>query len=451
MKKKNILYKPLIFLGAGIIGAKAGAEYYHRSVIKELVPDYLKDEIICQYLIDDINSLDSPILKDDNVENVLQKLKILHLNMRLNDDLSILERCPSLSEVKIYDAELLTEKDIKYINNSYASKITLLFSKGFLKNRDNKFDISKIKKTNITIDLLDGQTELNHLVFINYLQNYTDSMFSDSFNINKYKNLDNKINRIIYDLNIDKNFPDKNKILIIANYIWNKIQYDADVANYSMENASFAAKQLGTEKQIYYNENDLSSILNSDKEEVDGICVNYASLFDIIAYKLNIKTRIIGGTNQNNIGHLWNVVYFGNNEKKYIDLTWSDNEGNINNYSNYLHGIKYKFNNGELKDIYYSSLGVNYYNLLIASIFENINDTHTEFNLYEDINSLTQKESKQQLKDFLIELKKNIEKEKPPKLNMLVYGIFSGIVSLRIKSILSDKKEMKKNLYNKRV
>lgn len=397
MKKKLLLYKTLLFLSAGVttFAASYGSKVKEKEETIEKVSSNVRSELYAKDILDSFEYF-KEYSKEEKTEygiariatetsddkfitaETLEKVTKLRLDMSQNEDLAILKKCPNLSELTISYAELLVDADIESINNSSVNKVILEFNQNNVNQiRESKFDVSRIKNKELEINLDLFDSELNKLVLINYLENYSDEVFKESDAFDNLNKIDQKLNDILASLNLTKEVNDEGKILLIANYICYKLQYDEEISVYlglkDLRQLNYRTKINSEEKISYYNINELSSVLMED-DDVEAICINYASLFDILCYKAGIKSRLVLGSNRED-GHAWNIVYLNDGEK-YVDLTWVDNSI----YQNFL--INYSRNGTE----YYPKEA--YYDLLVDYMFEVIGDKHGSFNTLNDISTL---------------------------------------------------------------
>ena len=349
----------------------------------------------------------------------------------------ILIKCPNLKTLNIFNSELLTDEDIELINNSNLENIVLSFDyKNIRKGRENKFDISRFKKdiviNNSLYSFLD---DLDQLLFYNYFINKNDDMFIDKNNLESIKSMDNYLNNIIeeYDINNDKD--DKEKVLLISDYICSTLSYDKEVSDSIKEYTNNLIEKNSyepTEKSVEYNYNSISSIVNQDSEKKDGICINYASLFDIMCYKTGVKSRKVEGIDTTvNIGHAWNIVYIDGN-KEFVDLTFFDNSYREETLKKY---VKYKSEED--------------YNYISFSLFQDIEDSYTDYNIIPSIDSLDtdiKKDKVYVVNNTLDGL--NLINETPSLSKLALISVLGGLSTTVLEEILYRRKKKKKVLKN---
>lgn len=271
---------------------------------------------------------DNEKLEDKHLtEEALNRLETLHLNIAFDHDLSIIKKCSNLKKLTIWSSELLTDEDIDFINNSNVEEVILEFQiLNVKKIRENRFDISRIKK-NVKLGNFNfvRSNEVNNLILLNYIENYDEDSFDDNSKVDYYLDLDNKLNEILNNIYINDSMDDKEKIYRISNYICKNMDYDEEVRQ-GIYDYIYNDVEREDKKTTEYNDSTLGSVLNQNTEIKEGVCINYASLFDILCYKSNIKSRIVDGpsTKHDGLSHAWNIVYIDGN-RYFVDLTNFDN------------------------------------------------------------------------------------------------------------------------------
>ena len=424
--RKKLAYRYLIYFISSSLGTFSYYEYRTkdaqtlvktssdiRNSLYETILDkkiYFNDIGEKMYFVDGKTEIQDGYEDRNLTKENLSKVKELKIDLRCNENLEILKIIQNLEVLNIENAQLLSDYDIVLLNNLKVKNINLSFNlREVNKNRENSFDLKKFKDKNVKVHIeeRDSYSEVDYVIFINYLKNYSVDNIIEVENYLKYKKIDVILNKIVESLKIKDNTSMDEKILTISNYIINKIQYQ---------------KELTDELAEYYNEKTLSSILiNQDKEIVNGICINYASLFDILSYKTNIKSRMISGIEEKSqLGHAWNVIYDGD-EKKYLDLTFDD------------------------KDLILRSWLFNYYvnsdivsieeiiNNIKEKMYEKIDDSHANFSLFTEIDELDKLNDKKIVSYYNIDLhNKKIIKKKLTKeqLILLLLELFSLITLL---------------------
>lgn len=196
----------------------------------------------------------------------LEELEYLTIDIRAGFNLNDLKKCPNIKELKIKYAELLTDEDINTINDTNIEKVLLEFDiQNLCLKREDKFDVSRIKKdVVISNNVLFSIDDLESLIFLNYLDNYDISMFESPEKYENYIEMDNKLNDIYNSLKINNSMTDKEKILLISNYICNNLDYDSIVSNKTSE--LFSEQVAAREKSEYYNYYSISSVLEQNED-----------------------------------------------------------------------------------------------------------------------------------------------------------------------------------------
>ena len=357
--KKNMKIKSLrLFIGISIFGGLSSA-YLMKDKNKEYVVKV--SENFKNSIYDDNNLLKqnedtkNKNFEDKNITNkTIKKITKLEIDMDKNNDLLMLLDCVSVNKLKISNAQELTSKDIEVINKSSIENIYLSFNQNgvILKNKE-KFDIARFKNKNIKIDndILNFD-EVKNIIFLNYIENAVKSQFN-ILNYDKYKKIDDNLNKILKDLKVDQIADDWDKTLVIANYICDHLFYDKTLKEYISKNDSFIANSIEKEKAQEYNDNTISSVLSSDIYlQTEGICINYSSLFTSLCYKSGIEIYNVTGIDKDiNYAHAYNLIKV-DGKYKYIDLTDSDNNFLTNIYlTNYIIGDKEIYSKKYYSDI----------------------------------------------------------------------------------------------------
>lgn len=334
-KNKVLVYRLLYCLAGFTMGGTIGyVEDYKENKIETVasIP-----ETVAKY----INNTEQKIKEDSSITyQRLSKLIKITINAAEVDNYDFLEKFPNAVDLVIFNAEYLTDNDIDAINNSQVGRVHLNFQLDNVYSiKENKFDLSRFyEQIILTNSENDMQSEIYNIIFFNYLLNYNEEMFLYKDYYNKYSSLNKKLDEMIdnYEINkydsyyeiesdarkynlipIDNNAE---KIYKIAKCICDKIVYDEEVKTDLQDNKMDET----TEKNNNYNKYCISKILDNDSKEVEGVSINYASLFDILCYKSGINSKIISGI-ADQIEYYWNEV--DNNEKfDFIDLTKFDNE-----------------------------------------------------------------------------------------------------------------------------
>src|SRR5574344_144269 len=175
-------------------------------------------------------------------------------------------------------------------------------------------DVKKIANDNDFITLIN-----NYVNPYNSFKNYNTLITGDNevnlkietlYNENEIKEIDTIINNIISDLNINVKSPPKRNIKSLHDYLLKHITYDNK-----------------------YKDGDNTSLSNKGNGALIkkvARCSKYPDTFTIMMDKLNIPNFKITSKD-----HVWNVIYF-DNTWSHIDVTWDDDELNLNNNSNFF-------------------------------------------------------------------------------------------------------------------
>ena len=315
----------------------------------------------------------------------LKKLESAEIHMSSTDDIKFLNKCPKVKTLYINDAEMLSDEDISFINNSKVEHIYLTFNyDNVAKIKENKFDISRLKKdVKINNSFYEFYNDLEQVTIYNYIINYDKDMFVDEKSYEHVKEIDDYLNNIIDEYKIDEGKDDLEKAILISNYICNSIDYDQDISkkiNKYMED--FENKKTffytGDSKTKEYNYHSITSIINQDQKIKEGVCINYASLFDILCYKVGIKSRMVSGIDKtDHLGHAWNLVYT-NNDQDFFDLTYYDSS---------------EYGDDFLEE-YFNTRDVFTYEVISDNLIRDIDKDYGNFKLFEEIEDLDKKPNK---------------------------------------------------------
>lgn len=445
IKKKLQLYRTLLFLSTSTIGIASSVGITIKNNLETVVKvsEDVRDDIYIKSILnmdEYLNEYQNETNEDKFItKELLETLEELNLDLNVNDDLSILDECPNLKTLDIESAERLTNSDIKKINESQITNLMLSFDyNNVSKTREEGFDLTKFKNKNIKIKLryTEGYSELNFLILFNYLENYNKNMFEDQETYEIYQELDNKLDEIIKEIDLKESATDIEKILLISDYICNKMTYDEDVSKYLNsvdEKEKEELKVKFAHKTLLYNHAEISSIfMNDELENKNGICINYASLFDILCYKTGVKSRLITAQSKEGLGHAWNIVYL-KKEEKYVDLTFFDDDVNEFFLSCY---------SGDIAGLYPQEY---YYEPLINTIFESTTNTHTDYILNEEIENLTKFSERAEVEYYNEQLEgTKVFNEKINLIKSLSLGIATGLNAVLFSRLISIKKTCKK-------
>ena len=436
MKKseKYKIYKSAVILSTFILGTsfyqnKQKNTYKDEGGKIEVVSENIRNELYRTKSISNTSHLifSNNYLNDKYITSgTLNKIKEINIDMSSNENLEILQKTNNLKTINIYFAEMLTDKDINYINNSNIENVNLIFDLYNVdKIRNDFFDLSKIENKNIKITV-NTNDELKNVIFINYLKNYNESMFN--YNVQDYVLINNQIDEIINNIGITKNDSNEEKILKMSKYILDKITYDKTIID---ENGNY----IKNNNSIYYNKYPLSSILNQSEDETKGICINYSSLFDIFSYKIGIDERMVIGKSETGNYHSWNLVYM-NDSNKYVDLTYLDT---YDNFKKLLE--QYIYNPSKEK-----------YDILVSYLFEIISCSHNDYELMNNIEEL-KKINKNEINYYNLDTNNEYFYPKANIKKSIFVGLLLSMVVLLIiktnKSVL-NKEEKKLKMHRKK-
>ena len=343
LKTKIALYKTILALTAGAsIGGAAGFSDYNNKVetIAE-VPSVLRYELYNKNIIDHdlLGEYDPNSNRVDKLitYELLETVKYLSIDLALINDISYINKCPNVDTISVMHAERLNENQINILNNSSCNRIILYYDDIEL-HKENKLDLSVFNNKEEVLIHFYPTDELQAFTFMNYIQNKDLSNitidligpFGDQYLLSL---IDERLDQIVASLEIKENDDDYTKLLKIVNYINNKIEYDDRISGYLAGNKTVDSDRF-TKLTTYYNDYDLSSVIFGDELNLPGVCVNYANLFDALAYKCGLKCRSVSGTKKL-VSHAWDLLYL-DDEKYYIDLTFSDMEYVNNKINEYL-------------------------------------------------------------------------------------------------------------------
>ncbi len=248
----------------------------------------------------------------ENIDNLIHKFKepeivvpydktVNHLNYNFTT-------VKETNEFKPYNIEDIKNIYYTVLNNGW-EEFTFYCPKEY-ENCVN--DIKQIADGNEYLSLIN-----NYVNPYNAYIKYNSLLINDNeihLTVNKlYSNeeineINNKVDTIFEDLKINNTNSQKDNIKKIHNYIINNTKYD-DV--YRKGDTTVSNKANGV----------LSTGI--------ALCSGYSDLFSIMLNKLNIPNFRVS-----NEEHIWNVVYV-DNQWSHIDVTWDDDERNINNIYNF--------------------------------------------------------------------------------------------------------------------
>lgn len=379
VKKKIALYKTIfgITVGAGLYGGALNSFYSDNVEHLAEIPSAVRYSLYNSGYIEGKESasfIPGEDKVDDNITTeLLNSISYLSIDLSINDDLSFLKYCNNLTTLLISNAECLTKDQLKILQSLNLYQIGLYFNNPML-HKDEGFDLSYLKDIPSITAYLYATEELEAITLINMFKDTKGAKVKLEINGNYSRDdllrIDSELDKIVDSLNITDKDSEQDKLYKVINYINRKIRYDQDVANYLDERTD--DKDAYSLLSSYYNRYDLSSIIFDDKEVTDGICINYANLFDIICLKVGLKSRVISGVNDIS-GHAWNVYYQGD-EKYYVDLTSVDLSYINEKITQYLNTDSTEVKEKISKDIN---------RFLLQDL-----TTHSDFNLYKGVSEL---------------------------------------------------------------
>lgn len=292
------------------------------------------------------SSVHELILETDNVmlENISNKLvRAIKVDAYdINNMLDILDNCPNLKYIEIFNAQRLTDEAISKINEKGIKEVNLVFNKEDVLRliSDNtinrRFDLDRFYDkniiNNISFSSSDGK-EIDNFLLMNYLTNYENL----SFDFLNYKYLDDIIEEMIKELNLNYSNPeDVLNLIKIVNKERLYLQYDTDVLE----------KTITDTKELYYKDRKLyklieeycyksiSSVLDQNElsidnntQQVKAICANYMDLFMMFCIKSNIECYSVEGLHSDishqPTPHGWNMIKLQGNYY-LVDVTRFD-------------------------------------------------------------------------------------------------------------------------------
>lgn len=322
---ESVLISLTLFSGA--LAVNKAIDAYETRIPYESLVEISPEERHSIYYENDIfifSEKDSSLYENKQIDvnitqDVLDQVEYLTLDMLKHEDLSLLEKYHNLKNVNLYNAQMLTSKDINYINNSSLESVNLEFDANELgKMPANSFDMGLFTKR-IEASYHPYGDEVYDVIFASRMKNIPEYLIVKE-DIAKGYALNQKLDEILEYCGADKETDEWTKMLKIMAYVNKHIEYDIIVL-FSQVNDDLKhdADILSRE----YNINKLSSVLNGKIDEVvTGICINYAELFTVLCYKANINVVTIHGE-LNQDPHAWNLINL-ENEYRQIDLTNSD-------------------------------------------------------------------------------------------------------------------------------
>ena len=343
IKTKIALYKTLLALTAGAaIGGGVGLKDYNDKVetIAE-VPSVFRYELYNKDIIDhellgDFNPSKERIDKLITYER-LENVYYISLDLELVNDINYINKCPNVDTISVMHAEKLNDAQITIINNSSCNRLILYYD-DIEVHKEDKLDLSRFKDKEEVLVHFYPTDELQAITFVNYLvnkdaDNVTIDLIGPFGDAHLIELVDERLDQIVASLDIKEKDSDYDKLLKIVNFVNNKIDYDETVSGFLSGKNSESDRFTKLSK--YYNDYDLSSVIFGDENNLPGVCVNYANLFDILSYKCGLKCRSVTGTRKY-LAHAWDLLYLDDN-KYFVDLTFSDMDFLTNKINEYLY------------------------------------------------------------------------------------------------------------------
>lgn len=125
----------------------------------------------------------------------------------------------------------------------------------------------------------------------------------------KVKNINNRLDFIIRNLNIMPEIPEEEKLSILLGYVTSNLTYDQNILEKSFQNLDTRALAYKFYEQ---------GLLYGTLEYQTAICGNYASLFQALANRIHLKSYYVKNEN-----HAWNLVEI-DEKYYYVDSTLLD-------------------------------------------------------------------------------------------------------------------------------
>lgn len=267
---------------------------------------------------------DAPKIDEFITEETLKEVKYLKIDLAENEDLTIIKNIPNLNVLLIENASLLTTEDIDVLNESSIGSIILSFSiNDIAKININNTILKKLENNKIILDVL-PTNELEKQMVFTLLNNLPDNFEGEFVDYEKCKKYDERIDELISEIDFSEAKNESDKAMKVLEKVLTFIKYDEDIIAYFDEHIFLEEGSDAYNKISDYNDYLLSSVLESDKDETNGVCANYTALFTAMCYKLGIESYYISGSlAESEVGHAWNLIKV-DNEYKYIDITGLD-------------------------------------------------------------------------------------------------------------------------------
>ncbi|MDE6284946.1 MAG: hypothetical protein K2M17_04300 [Bacilli bacterium] len=314
-----------------------GYSYYknceHVVVVAENVRNsvYL-DNSYLKYSNFSINEKEDFFITDKTLANINK----LHIDTLETVDFSFLSHCTNLSELVIENAQELTELNINDLNQLPSHiRVELQFDTKYIRKKgQKKLDLSSLSKEYVTV-AIDSTEELDYYLLYSYLQSAKDEWY-DYMTADRFRAIDEKLNYLLKQIDFSDITCEMDTFLRLVAFVGSYIQYDESVSLKGDVVLGSQTNDLSKE----YNQRRLSFILDSDENEVLGICCNYAALLSALCYKIGIESYYVRGVDESqDSGHAWNLVKVDGNWF-FVDVTRLDTSYEIEYYTYRLNALK---------------------------------------------------------------------------------------------------------------
>lgn len=249
----------------------------------------------------------------DNAEMFkdIDKLNMPNLSITTDKSLSLteenfsfLKRSKTLKQLSLYDFDIepgllesLTQLDELLLesNNNYEidfSKLTFL----------DKLTFALAKPYDIAIDFTSEEYQT-------LIKNGVDVVFDEPEKLEQFIKINEKLDKIVDSLDIDKKSSDQEKLDAILIYVLDNLTYDEDVSNALKNNT--AHEEL---TKSFYTDGYLYGALEKDS----AICGNYTALVQALSERVGLSSYFLTSSN-----HAWNLITV-EGEDYYVDSTWLD-------------------------------------------------------------------------------------------------------------------------------
>lgn len=285
--------------------------------------------------------LDTPEVVDHNdpliTKKALDCMAKLEVDALKTNDFSFLRNCSHLTELVISNAEYLTDDALLEIAKVPNLDLTLFYNSRVLK-KDLRCKQNLACLEGLTVHICsqeDITDEIDAFSMYLYFKDVNPSWVSFA-DYEKMKRIDQKLEALISTVCFDDVLSEEDILLKLVTLIGQYIVYDP----YVSDHLDYEKGDLAELIVKNYNRDKLSFMLGNDKNEIKGICCNYAALLSAMCQKLGIESYyVIGTSNVTNRGHAWNLVFINGNWY-YVDVTKMDTTNTIDSFLNDLDGYK---------------------------------------------------------------------------------------------------------------